>query len=50
MDNVRRESRRHFWNQKGRYLKDKVNEPATHTKNENIRDIYSEINELKNGY
>jgi hypothetical protein len=32
------------------YLKDKINELATHSKNKNIRDIYTGINEFKKGY
>jgi prefoldin subunit 5 len=32
------------------YLKDKINELATHSENKNIRDLYRGINELKKGY
>jgi hypothetical protein len=32
------------------YLKDKINELATKSKNENIRDLYRGINEFKRGY
>jgi hypothetical protein len=31
-------------------LKDKINEPATNSKNKNIRDLYRGINERKWGY
>jgi hypothetical protein len=36
-----------FWFE---YLKDKINEPATDSKNKNIKDLYREINEFKRGY
>jgi hypothetical protein len=32
------------------YLKNKINELETNSKNKNIRDLYSGINELKKGY
>jgi hypothetical protein len=32
------------------YLKDKINELATNTKNKNIRDLYRGINDSKWGY
>jgi hypothetical protein len=32
------------------YLKDKINELATNSKNKNIKDLYREIDELKRGY
>jgi hypothetical protein len=32
------------------YLKDKINELATYSKNKNIRDLYRGINGLKRGY
>jgi hypothetical protein len=35
---------------KREYLKDKMNELATNSKNKNIRGLYSEINEFKRGY
>jgi hypothetical protein len=31
-------------------MKDRINEIATHSKNKNIRDIYTGINECKKGY
>jgi hypothetical protein len=37
---VRREASRYFWNKKREYLKDKINELATNSKNKNIRDLY----------
>jgi hypothetical protein len=35
---------------KREYLKDKINELATDSKNKNIRDLYRGINEFKRGY
>jgi hypothetical protein len=36
LNNVRREASRHFRNKKREYLKDKINELATNSKNKNI--------------
>jgi hypothetical protein len=36
LNNVRREASRHFGNKKRKYVKDKINEPATNSKNKNI--------------
>jgi hypothetical protein len=47
---VRREARRHFRNKKREYLKEKINELATNSKNKNIRDLYRGIIEIKRGY
>jgi hypothetical protein len=47
---VRREASRYFWNKKREYLKDKVNELTTNSKNKNIRDLYRGLNEFKRGY
>jgi hypothetical protein len=47
---VRRETSRHFRNKKREYLKDKINELESNSKNKNIRDLYSGINEFKRGY
>jgi hypothetical protein len=41
---VRREASRYFRNKKREYLKDKINELATNSKNKNIRDMYRRIN------
>jgi hypothetical protein len=43
-NNVRREAGRHFRNKKREYLKDKINELATNSKNKKIRDLYRGIN------
>jgi hypothetical protein len=47
--NVRREASRHFRN-KEEYLKDKINELESESKNKNIRNMYRGINEFKQGY
>jgi hypothetical protein len=49
-NNVRREASRYFRNKKRDYLKDKMNELATSSKNKNTRDLYRGINEFKRGY
>jgi hypothetical protein len=41
---VRREANRYFRNKKREYLKDEINELATNSKNNNIRDLYRRIN------
>jgi hypothetical protein len=38
--NIRHKARRHFWNKKKEYLRDKVIKPAMNSKNKNIRDPY----------
>jgi uncharacterized protein YaaR (DUF327 family) len=50
LKNVRREASRYFRKRKREYLKDKINELATNSKNKNIRDRYIGINEFKRGY
>jgi hypothetical protein len=47
---VRRDASRNFRNKKREYMKDKVNELATNSKNKNIGDLYRGINEFKRGY
>jgi hypothetical protein len=44
LNHVRREASRHFRNKKREYLKDKINELATNSKNKNIRDRSRAIN------
>jgi hypothetical protein len=46
---VRCKIRRHFKNKKREYLKDKINELTTNSKNI-IRDMYRGINEFKKDY
>jgi hypothetical protein len=48
--NVRREASRRFRNKKREYLKDKINELESNSKNKNIRDLYRGITEFKKGY
>jgi hypothetical protein len=50
LSNVRRDTSRHFRNKKREYLKDKINERESDSKNKNIRDLYRGINEFKKGY
>jgi hypothetical protein len=40
---IRRETSRNFRNRKRQYLKDKIDELATNSKNKNIRDLYRGI-------
>jgi hypothetical protein len=47
---MRREANRYFRNKKRKYLKAKINEHATNSKNKNTRDLYRGINEFKSGY
>jgi hypothetical protein len=44
LNNIRCEASRHFRNKKREYLKDKINELATNSKNKNLRDLYRGIN------
>jgi hypothetical protein len=44
LNNVKRDASRYFRNKKREYLKDKINELATNSKNKNIRDLYRRIN------
>jgi 50S ribosomal subunit-associated GTPase HflX len=50
LNNVRCEVSRYFRNKRREYLKDKINDLATHSKNKNIRDLYRGINGFKRGY
>jgi hypothetical protein len=43
LNNIRCETRRHFRNKKRQYLKDKIDELATNSKNKKIRDLYRGI-------
>jgi hypothetical protein len=49
LNNVRHEASRYLRNEKREYLKGKINELATNSKNRNIRDLYRGINEFKRG-
>jgi hypothetical protein len=50
LNNVMSEASRYFRNKKKEYLKGKINELATNSKNKNIRELYRGINEFKRGY
>jgi hypothetical protein len=50
LNNVRRETSRHFRNKKRETLKDKINQLETNNKNKNIRDLYRGITAFKRGY
>jgi hypothetical protein len=50
LNNVRRKASRHFRNKQREYLKDKINELSTNSKNRNIRGLYRGINGFKRGY
>ncbi|PNF20840.1 hypothetical protein B7P43_G12066 [Cryptotermes secundus] len=50
LNNIRRETSRHFRNKEREYLKDRINELAMNSKNKNIRDLYKGINYFKRGY
>jgi hypothetical protein len=51
LNNIRCEAGRHFRNKKKRkYLKEKIDEVASNSKHNNIRDLYRGINDFKNGY
>jgi hypothetical protein len=50
LNNVRLEASRYLKNKRREYMKDKINELATNSKNKNIGDLYRGINEFKRGY
>jgi hypothetical protein len=50
MSDVQWEANRHFRNKKREYLKGKINELESNSKNKSIRDLYRGINEFKKGY
>jgi hypothetical protein len=50
VSDVRKEASRHFWKKERKYLKDKIKELGSNSKNKNIRDLYRGINEFKKGY
>jgi hypothetical protein len=47
---IRREASRHFRKKEREYLKGKINELESNSKNKNTRDLYRVINEFKKGY
>jgi hypothetical protein len=50
LSDIRWEASRHFRNKKQKYLKDRINELESNSKNKNIRGLYRGINEFKKGY
>jgi hypothetical protein len=50
LSDIRREASRHVRNKKREYLKGKINEIESNSKNMNISDLYRGINEFKKGY
>jgi hypothetical protein len=44
LNNVGLEASRYFMNKKREYLKDKINELPTYSKNKNIRNLYTGTN------
>jgi hypothetical protein len=50
MSDVRRRASKHCRNRKREYLKDKIKELESQSKNKSIRDFYRDINEFKKGY
>jgi hypothetical protein len=44
------EASRHFRNKKREYVKDRINELKSDSKNKNIRGLYMGINDFKMGY
>jgi hypothetical protein len=46
-DNLRREARIYFMNKEREYLKNRINELKSNSKNKNIREFYGTINECK---
>ena len=50
LNNVRRETSRHFRSKKKAYLKAKIEDLETNSKIKNIRDLYRGISDFKKGY
>jgi hypothetical protein len=50
LNKTRCEASRYFRRKKITFLKDKINELATNSKNKNIRDLYRGIKRFKRGY
>jgi hypothetical protein len=49
LNNARHEASRHSRNKKREYLKAKINELETNSKNKHITELYRGINDFKNG-
>jgi hypothetical protein len=50
LSDVRPEGSRHSRNKKREYLKDKINEIASYSKNKNFRKLYRSRNKLREGW
>jgi hypothetical protein len=50
LNSIRHEANRHFRKKKKEYVKGKINDLTTNSKNKNIRDLYGEIIGFKRGY
>jgi hypothetical protein len=50
LSNVRQEASRHFRKKRREYLKDKINELESDSKNKNTRDLHRGINKFKKHY
>jgi len=50
LNSVRREVSRHFRGEKKAYVRARIEELETNSKNQNIRDLYRGINDFKKGY
>ncbi|PNF29495.1 hypothetical protein B7P43_G04553 [Cryptotermes secundus] len=50
LNNIKRETSRHFRYKKREYVKDKIDALAMNSKNKNIRDLYRGTNDFKRGY
>jgi hypothetical protein len=50
LQNLRCETSRTFRNKKRKYLKNKISDLETNSKNKNMRNYYGGINEFKKGY
>ena len=49
LNNIRRDTSRHFRNKKKAYLKVEIEELETNSKINNVRDLYRGINDFKKG-
>jgi hypothetical protein len=47
LNNIKLDASRHFRNKKREHLKNKINELAINSKNKNIRDLHSGINDSR---
>ena len=50
LNNIRRDTSRHFRNKKKSYLRDKIEELETNSKMNKAWDLYRGINDFKKGY